>query len=629
MDVLSRKSATVKGQTPKPIAEPIRIAAPVRGWVLNESLASPLPGGARILDNYICDLASIRPRKGYARHATLEQGGSFTTEFDADFESAPIKPVRSMFTYRTGSLEKFFAATDNGIFDVTSPAAPDSVLDPDITGLSNGYWFTQPFGTAGGDFVVAVNGEDFPHYFDGANWNPITSVAVNNVPYDALTASFEVGETVTGGTSGASATILSVMPSSDTEGVLKVGTITSGPFQDNEALTSASGAATANGASASASSITISGVTTTTLSHVWSFASRLFFVQKNTMLAWYLPVDAIGGAANSFSLAGVFKRGGALWFGATWSTDAGDGLNDQCLFFSTEGEVAIYRGTNPGSAAEWSLVGVYDVSKPLGPRATMKAGGDLLVATEVGLVPISEALTKDVAALSLGAASRAIEPHWQRQVSSLSEIDWQIAKIPSENIMVVTQPESTVVFGTCLVANLQTGAWSRFTGMDTQSVAVFDGAPYFGTANGAVFRMQTTGADAGSPYTCSYLGQFEGLGLPGVQKTVLQARPVFISNTPIIPKLTMKADYDETLSSAPNALVYSGEAGWDVSLWDDGLWDAIGELAVQASDSQWTGIGVTGYAHAPELQLTFGSTLSPDVEYIGADVTFRTGAMVA
>jgi len=44
------------------------------------------------------------------------------------------------------------------------------------------------------------------------------------------------------------------------------------------------------------SSPAITGVTTSVLSHVWTYRNRLFFVDAGTMDAWYLPVDAIAGA---------------------------------------------------------------------------------------------------------------------------------------------------------------------------------------------------------------------------------------------------------------------------------------------------------------------------------------------
>lgn len=69
------------------------------------------------------------------------------------------------------------------------------------------------------------------------------------IDYDGKTTDFVAGETLTGGTSGATATIARVNKMSSTTGSLILGTITGGPFQNNEAITSASGAAVANLAS--------------------------------------------------------------------------------------------------------------------------------------------------------------------------------------------------------------------------------------------------------------------------------------------------------------------------------------------------------------------------------------------
>lgn len=541
MNVEGKKSAPTRkmagGQTtPKPPAQPARVSAPLRGLIFTDSIADPQPGGAKVMDNWICGVNTIRPRGGFSKFATIAT--------DA---------VQSLFTYKVGAVETFFAASDDSIFDITTPASPTVIPSAAVSGQTNGFYSTEQFGTAGGNFLYACNGVDSPQLFDGSSWTAITD----------------------------------------------------------------------------ASSPSIAGVTTSGLSHVWSFANRLFFVEKNTMVAWYLPVDSIAGTASAFSLAGVFKKGGALLFGATWSLDSGDGPNEQCVFVSTEGEVAVYRGTNPGSASDWSKVGVYEISEPLGPKAVMKSGGDLMVATKIGLVPLTEAVRRDVADLSLGASSRGIETLWQASANSLTAVDWQIARWPSENIMIVTQPEATASNKTALIANLQTGAWSRFTGMDMQSVNLFAGHAFFGASDGSVYKLQSTGADDGTPYTCAYLGQFEGLGLPGAQKTVLQARPTFVSNQPIAPQITMRADYDETLSPAPNAASFAATEGWDVSKWDVSIWDATGTATVGADDSRWRSIGVTGYAHAVELQLTFGSTALPRVEYVGADITMRPGGLVA
>jgi len=57
----------------------------------------------------------------------------------------------------------------------------------------------------------------------------------------------------------------------------------------------------------------ITGVSSNTLSYVWAFKNRLWFVQKDTLNAAYLDaVDAIGGGASLFPLGGVLQLGGSL-----------------------------------------------------------------------------------------------------------------------------------------------------------------------------------------------------------------------------------------------------------------------------------------------------------------------------
>ena len=239
----------------------------------------------------------------------------------------------------------------------------------------------------------------------------------------------------------------------------------------------------------------ITGATSSTLSAVWTYANRLFFVQRDTQTAWYLPVDSIAGVATSFSLAGIFTRGGSLLFGARWSLDAGDGLDDKCVFVSTEGEVVIYEGTNPNVAADWRKVGNYQMPRPMGRKSFTQAGGDLLIATEVGLIPVSAAIQKDIGAIEGAAVSQPISPYWQKRARELAGTSWEIIKSPTANYMVVSQPSSTTP--TCLVANLQTGAWSRFTGWDTQCLTLFNDVGYFGSTNFLVYHWKSGAAITG------------------------------------------------------------------------------------------------------------------------------------
>jgi hypothetical protein len=521
----------VGGQPPQPVpSSSYTFPAPIRGWVLNENLATAQPGGARRLENWLCTTTGIRVRGGSVKHATLPD------------------PVTTLFTY-TGGATAFFATTADAIYTATSPADPEVALTATISGLTSGDFATAQFGTAGGNFLYAINGSDSARLYDGSTWTAITGV----------------------------------------------------------------------------STPAITGVATADLSQVWSYANRLFFVEGGTKSAWYLPVDSIGGAATEFSLAGVFRQGGALLFGATWSLDSGDGLDDKCVFVSTEGEVAIYTGTNPGSAADWALQGVYRMPKPMGKNAYIQAGGDLLIATEVGMIPVSASIQSDLAAIESKAVSRTISPYWQQQARTIGG-SWQMMKAQKRGVMFVSQPDATGADQTALAVNLLTGAWSLCTGWDAQCLGSFNDNPYFGALDGCIYLMDSSGSDAGTPYTAIYLGQADGIGVSGRQKTVRQMRAMFQTGSAINPQLTALANYREDVSSPPASPANYAVDEWDSGLWDTAIWDAD---AVIVNEANWTATGVTGSVIAPELQLTFGITPTPFVELVFIDAEFHTGAMVA
>ncbi|WP_173989477.1 hypothetical protein [Agrobacterium salinitolerans] len=390
------------------------IQPPVRGWIANEALANAKPGGARLLENWFPTKTSARLRGGSRKYATISTG-----------------PVLRMWTYKSGTAEQFFASDQANIFDITNVVDADVIPTAEVTGQSAGYYSTAQFGTAGGDYLYAVNGADDALLYDGS-----TFTAINTTSTPAFT-----------------------------------------------------------------------GVATSALSFVWSFASRLFFIEKNTMNVWYLPVDSIGGLAKVFSLAGVFQEGGSLLMGGKWSMDSGDGLDDKWVVVSTQGEVAVFQGTNPESAADWQKVGIYKVTPPMGMNCQMQAGGDLLIGVEDGIVPISQAVNKDEAALSLASVTAAIEPEWKKEVIARRTLPWEIMKWPTNNMMVVSLPVvDDGVQPYCFVANLETGAWTKFTGWETRSLCRYGIFGFFGTNDGTIHQMDVGGSDDGLPYVCSYVG---------------------------------------------------------------------------------------------------------------------------
>jgi hypothetical protein len=363
------------------------------------------------------------------------------------------------------------------------------------------------------------------------------------------------------------------------------------------------------------------------LSTVWKYRNRLFFTQTGTLDAWYLAVNAIGGALTKLPMASIFKRGGSLMFGATWSSDSGDGMDDRCVFVTTEGEFAVFEGGDPSNINDWSQVGRYDIAKPLGPNAYAQVGGDLLVLTEDGIVPISQAIDKDPAALSLSAVTRSIEPEWRMQVPLRRALPWEFAKWTAKGMGIVSLPAGIGQSKYCYVVNLQTGAWARYTGWDTRCLTVFDDQAHFGTSDGRVMQCELGGDDDGAEYVCTLVVQFDHLGAPGFTKQVHMARSTYLASQPFEDMISVSTDYQIDLPVAPNPAVSSAIPGlWDVGLWDVSVWDD--DPSLKSVKAKWASIGLSGYAIAPQLQVTCQSTILPDAELVGVDLTYETGSIV-
>jgi hypothetical protein len=369
----------------------------------------------------------------------------------------------------------------------------------------------------------------------------------------------------------------------------------------------------------------ITGVTSSNLSDVWVFQSRLFFVEKNSLKAWYLPVDSIGGAAVAFPLTGVFQLGGTLLAGATWSSeDAGTGLDDRCVFLSSNGEAAVYTGTNP-AGTDWRLNGVYRIGKPLGRRCFMRVGGDLAIMTEDGLVPLSQAIQLAEEALSEQAVSKPIAPAWRdavRQRAAL--VGWEIIVWKRESMAIVALPALPGESGTQFVANVATGAWCRYLGWASNCFNVFNNRLFYGTADGRVIEAEVGGMDQAQAYSAAVMWPYDDLGAPASMKLVQIARPMMESRVSIAPVVTAQVDYVTTLPPAPAAATgQQPGAQWDVARWDQAVWP--GSLFPYR---EWQGVTASGTAIAMVLQMTNGSPTTPDVFLNRLDVVFETGKVM-
>jgi hypothetical protein len=580
--------------------------APVAGWWQSGNRAMAPRDQAEVLDNWFPLSQGVRLRRGSVEYADL--GAS----------------VRALFSY-SATGDDLFGATETAIFDADRVAVGSNDY-AEIEGLTSGDWSVTQISTSGGEYLVGVNGADNAWRYDGADFNPVVDEEVFDLAFDTETASFAVGETVTGGTSGASAEIHAITKDGATSGTLKIGAIT-GTFNDDETISgSGGGSATSNipSGTSSATSIAISGVTTNSLSQVWTFKGRLFFIEKDSLKFWYLPVGNLGGTATSFDLGGIFQRGGKLLFGATWSVDSGDGLNDMCIFVTTNGEVAIYNGTDPSNANTWSIVGVYTIGRPVNKHGYFKSGGDLMILTKDGIIPLSQAISKDRSGLQSKAMTYPIEEAWRKAVADESS-NYPISAClwHKQTFLLIGIPTTVNGTNVSYVANSRTGAWCRYTGWDVRCSAVSGDDLYFGSDNGKVYLAESGGEDAGAAYSGICVPKFSSRD----PNNKFLTRANIITRAPTKPTMKVKGltNYKVPEIPAPETTPTVPSATWGSGVWGTFVW---GGSAEQNTYQVWKKVSGRGFAVSLGVLVTSNDTSPADVEIISMKVAYEAGAFL-
>lgn len=363
----------------------------------------------------------------------------------------------------------------------------------------------------------------------------------------------------------------------------------------------------------------ITGLTGNPLAQLAIFKSRVYGVERDTLNVWYLAVDSIGGAATKFSLSSIFKYGGSLIAVASWAISSNSGLYEVFVALTSEGEVAIYDGGYPGDPA-WTIKGLYKISKPLGRRCLLKAGGDLAIMTEDGIVPMSSVMTLDQIALQNKAVTAPIAPAWRTAVLARQGISgWQIATWPLESMAIVCLPKATAGDATQFIANARTGAWARYLGWDANCFGVYNNQLFYGTSDGRVMQAETGGQDDGKNYTWTVFPSYSHLGSKAARKLVKMVRPRIQASFPIAPQITIKTDYDTTAPANPSANPISATgAVWDTAKWDIDVWPA--DLSDQ---SAWGAAQGLGMVVSPVIQLTLSTTQTPDIRLTATEVLYE------
>lgn len=363
----------------------------------------------------------------------------------------------------------------------------------------------------------------------------------------------------------------------------------------------------------------ITGVTSSTLIGINVHKNRVWFVQTGTLKAWYLPVQSISGAASALDLSSFCPHGGYLMAMATWTMDAGYGLDDMAVFVTSQGDVLVYRGTDPSSASTWALVGVFWIGSPIGRRCFTKYKGDVVLITQDGLVPLSGALQSSRLNPRVALTDKIQDATSTAVINYGSNFGWDIQPFPKENALILNVPVTVNGNQQQYVMNTITGAWCNFTGWYANDFELYNDNLYFGGTN-FIAKAWNTYADAGQGIPTFGLQAFSYFGSPAQIKRFTMMRPTFYASSP--PSINGQINVDFDQSPALPVLTSSSAIGgvWDVALWDTDVWGSGLDLY-----RQWQGASGVGYCGAPNVAT---STNAINLNWLATDVVFETGAIL-
>lgn len=244
-----------------------------------------------------------------------------------------------------------------------------------------------------------------------------------------------------------------------------------------------------------ASTPAITGVTTTNLVQACLWKNRLIMTERGTLKAWYLPVQSVGGAAQPLDIGSICVRGGSLTGVFNWTIDGGQGVDDQLVFITSNGEVVVYQGSDPANAATFNLIGVYYIGRPVGRRCATKFRGDLYIICEDGVFPLSQALQSGAIDQSVAITNKI-----QNTISDATSLyknnfGWQLESFPDMNMLILNVPVDGVM-NIQYVQNTITGAWTKFTQWDASCWKDTSSAGLLFGSNNSVTRAWNSNTDA-------------------------------------------------------------------------------------------------------------------------------------
>jgi hypothetical protein len=311
-----------------------------------------------------------------------------------------------------------------------------------------------------------------------------------------------------------------------------------------------------------------------------------------------LPVSYIGGAASPLYFGSIARNGGFLQAMGTWTIDAGQGVDDYAVFVTSLGEVIVYNGTDPTDATTWALKGVWQLGQTFNRRCFFKWGGDLLLLTQDGLVPLAAALQSSRLDPRVNLTDKIYFPISLAATNYYANFGWQIQYFASENMLILNIPITDGMEQ--YVMHTITKAWARFTGIQAYCWEVSgDNMMHFG-GDGFVGNFYAASSDAGTNITATVQQAYSYFDTPGQNKRFTMVRPILQSDggTPSV-LCGLSVDFQPIDNAGAISFNPSSQS---VAVWDTAKWDANNWGGGLITNLTWQ--GVTGIGFSGSINLT-------------------------
>lgn len=362
----------------------------------------------------------------------------------------------------------------------------------------------------------------------------------------------------------------------------------------------------------------ITGVTTTKLNNPITFKTRVFFIESNSLKTWYLPTNAVGGAAQAVDVSAIAQLGGYIVDHLTWTIDAGQGVDDYYVMVTSMGEIIVYQGTDPSSSTTWALKGVWRLGHPVGNRCMFKLGGDVLMITQDGLMPLGAALQSSRVNPRVALTDK-IQQAVSASVGAYGEnFGWQLLYFARENMLIMNVPVQEGQNQVQYVMNTISKSWCDFSDWQANCWCLYNDQPYYG-GNGVVTQAWVGNGDNGNNINATALQAFNNFGTPN-QKRFTMTQPIFRSNGSPAVYSGLNIDFMVDIPAAPLSFAPPTYGVWDSGIWDTALWG--GDLSVIKN---WQGvIGVGQYAGV----VMKTATNSIDTRWVSTTIVAEMGGVL-